>query len=135
MSANVTPIFPKVPRVDVVQFVNADGTTAKALVTPSTDGTRIANAVVTSDDTAAVTLVLSILKSAVTYKIGECVVPIGAGTNGTTAAKALFDSVQTPYLEPDGSLALPSGAVLQVAPKVAVTATKTLSVVTFGGDY
>lgn len=134
-SANRNPIFPESITTDTISFANADGTAVKALATPGANGRNIRAIAVASDDTAAVTLVLSILKSAVTYKIGETVVPIGAGTNGTAKAVNLLNSVDATWLNPDGSIDLASGAVLQVNAKVAVTATKKVDVVAFGADY
>lgn len=135
MSSNRTPIFPETITTDGITLINADGTAAKALSTPGASGRNIRAVSVTSDDTAAVRLTLSILKSAVTYKIGESVIPIGAGTNGTAKAINMLNSVDATWLNPDGSIDLASGAVLQVAAIAAVTAAKTVYVVAFGGDY
>jgi hypothetical protein len=40
-----------------------------------------------------------------------------------------------PWLDADGELFLPSGYKLQVAPRAAITAAKTVTVVCFAGDY
>lgn len=135
MPINRTPIFPEVLTTDAVQILPADTTVAKTLSTPGTNGRNLRAISCVSDDTAAVTVILSILKSAVSYKIGESVVPIGAGTNGSAKAVNLLNSVDATWLNADGTLDLASGAVLQVAAKVTITAAKTVNIVAHGGDY
>lgn len=135
MPINRNPIFPEVVTTDAVQIVNADGTTAKTLSTPGTNGRNITSIPCVSDDTAAVTVNLSILKGGTSYRIGQTVVPIGAGTNGTAKPVNLLNTVDATWLKPDGSIDLANGAVLQVAANVAVTAAKTVNIVAMGGDY
>jgi len=63
-------------------------------------------------------------------------VPAGAGTDGAAPAVNLLSAVALPgALQADGSLALGPLATLSVAAKVAVTATKVLSVSGLGGQY
>ena len=131
MAANTTPIFPGTVTTDAVKFENADGTTAKTLLTAGAAGTRVDAIVVTSTDTAARTLTLGLLKNAVTYRIGEIVVPIGAGTNGTEKP-ADGITLALPMLD---CLHIEAGCSLTVAAQVAVTAGKAIDVVALGGDY
>lgn len=135
MPINRNPIFPEVVTTDTVQILPADTTVAKTLSTPGLNGRNITAITCVSDDTASVTVVLSILKAAVSYKIGESVVAIGSGTNGVAHAVNLLNTVDATYLKPDGSLDLANGAVLQVNAKVTITAAKTVNIVAFGGDY
>lgn len=132
MAANTTPIFPGTVTTDAVRFENADGTTAKTLLTAGSAGTRVDAIIVTSTDTSAKTLTLGMLKGAVTYRIGEIVVPIGAGTNGTEKPADGF-TLALPF--GGGSINLEAGCSLTVAAQVAVTSGKALDVVAFGGDY
>lgn len=132
MAANTTPIFPGTVTTDAVRFENADGTTAKTLLTAGASGTRVDAITVTSTDTAARTLTLGLLKGEVTYRIGEIVVPIGAGTNGTEKPADGF-TLAIPFI--GGSINLEAGCSLTVAAQVAVTAGKAIAVVALGGDY
>lgn len=132
MAANTTPIFPGTVTTDAVRFENADGTTAKTLLTAGSAGTRVDSIVVTSTDTAAKTLTLGLLKGSVTYRIGEIVVPIGAGTNGTEKPA---DGITLALPSIGGSIHLESGCSLTVSAQVAVTSGKAIDVVAFGGDY
>lgn len=135
MAANRNPIFPATIKTSAAQILPADTTVAKTLVTPGADGTNIKAIGVVSDDTATETIILSLLISAVSYKIGESVIAIGSGTNGTAHAVNLLNSVDATYLNADGTLDLAFGSVLQIAAKATITAAKTLNVVAHHGDY
>ena len=135
MAANTSPIFGLTPNLAEVTFVNADGTGAKDLVSAGANGTKVTRIAVHSDDTAAVNLKLLIEDGATAYAVGVVRVAIGSGSDGAIAAVNLLNVAMLPWLDADGEFYLPSGYKLQVAPLVAVTANKTVTVVCFAMDY
>jgi hypothetical protein len=135
MAANTSPIFGLTANLAEVTFVNADGTTAKDLVSAGTNGTKVTRIAVHSDDTAAVNLKLLIHDGTTAYAVGVVRVAIGAGSDGAIAAVNLLNVALLPWLDADGEFFIPSGYKVQVAPLVAVTTAKTVTVVCFAMDY
>ena len=130
MAANTSPIFELTPKNAGVQIVPADTTAKKTVYTGGTNGSRIDQLTVTSNDTAAVTLMWYKTVSAVDYHIGDTVIPIGAGYTSV----ALVDAILT--LSPTlVYLVLASGEILKVAALATVTAAKTVDIVAQLGDY
>ena len=130
-----SPQFVSVPNVSAVTFVNADGTTAKTLWTPGSNGGRLGSISAVSDDTAAVSAQLYVRLSGTNYKIGTVSVPIGAGATTSVISLNLMVLSVLPFLDSDGALRLPSGSSVMIAPIAAVTAAKTATFVAFGGDF
>lgn len=135
MAANTAPIFVATANVAEVTFVNADGTTAKDLVSAGTDGTKVFRINCTSDDTSTVNMEVYIHDGTTAYLLGTVAVATLSGTDGSTAAVNVLDSTLIPGVDQDGELFIPSGYKLQVAPLAAVTAAKTVTVVCFAGNY
>jgi hypothetical protein len=121
----------------VVQFANADGTTAKALMTPGASGSRLDALFATSSDTVSNVLQLSVLKSGVTYIVGEVTIPANAGTNGVVKSVSVLNSTDLPALAGTeaGALYLESGAVLQGRMKTAAAGAFVVQLVGVGADY
>ena len=132
---NFKPIFQAAPKTECITRDNADGTTSTALYTAGTDGGLVDSVSVVSTDTVAVILVLSVDNGTTECQIGEVSIPAGSGSDGSSPAKNLLDAVALPFLQSGGGLALGASAVLKVAAKVAVTATKQLDITAYGGDY
>lgn len=135
MAANVDPIFQAQPKTTTLELDNADGTTALTLYTAGANGALIDNIAVTTDDTSNVTLVLKVNDGTSDFTIGEIVILDGAGTNGTDPAQNLLNAVSFPFLQAGGGLPLGPNFVLKVGAKSAITATKVVHCVAFGGDY
>jgi hypothetical protein len=135
MSANQRPIFVVAANVDAVTFVNADGTTPKALLTAGANGTKVLSIGVVSDDTVDRYLQLFLYDGATAYIAGTKLIPDLSGTNGTDPAIDLLDTLMLPWLDSDGEFFLPSGWSIRVAPTVAITAAKTMTVVGYAADY
>lgn len=135
MVANTAPIFGLAANLAEVTFVNADGTTAKDLVSAGANGTKVTRIAVHSDDTAASNLKLLIHDGTTAYPVGVVRVAIGAGNDGAAAAVNLLNQLMLPWLDIDGEFFIPNGYKIQVAPLVAVTAAKTVSIVCFAVDY
>jgi len=138
MAANQSPIFGLTPKTNAVTFVNADGTTAKTLVTAGANGCRVLSINVTSDDTATVTIqpYVQLLGAGSNYLLGgKAVVTLsGIGASPVTSVQVL-DPAQIAALLADGSLQLAGTDLLKVAPVAAVTAAKTVTIVAQWIDY
>lgn len=131
MASNKSAIFVKNPKTPVVQILPADTTTAKTIVTAGAEGSLIDSISVTSTDTSAVIIVISIG----TTPIGEIIIPAGSGTDGTSASVNLLQLTQLPFLQSNGSLPLGALGTLSVAAKVTITAATQVDIVAYYGDY
>lgn len=130
MAANTDPIFEKIPVVAGVTILPADTTTKKTVATGATDGTRIDQIAVSSNDTAAVNLAFYINDGSTDLYIGNLNVVAGAGY--LTVAR--LDAILT--LAPTlGYLWLPSGYILKANAVATITAAKQVDVVAMGGKY
>lgn len=122
-----------------VKFTSADGTTAKTLFTAGTNDSNVKSIVVHSDDTTARNIVLNRVNTGITYPIGTVNIPITAGATGSIASVDLINSTLIPGLPLDSTgkpyLPLKTGDTLTVAPLVAVTAAKTITITSFGEDF
>lgn len=131
--------LPQHIRTKGVQFVNADGTTAKTLYTVGAEDARLLSLTVVSDDTAAVNIQILLGIGGTDYPIGTVNVPIASGSNGTVNGIDLINATAIPGLPVDANgkryLPLEAGVVLKVKPLVAVTAAKTVSIVASLEDY
>lgn len=135
MAANTSPIFVSDVQTSAVTIVNADGTNKKTLVTAdATNGSRVLSVTATSDDTAVVDLDLFVKISGTSYKLGVKRIAIGSGYT-TVAATSVLDPAMIPSLMPDGSLVLGASHILEAAAQGAVTADKTVTLITQYGNY
>ena len=135
MPANTSPIFGLTANLSEATFVNADGTTPKVLWTPGANGGVLRRLNCRSDDTALINLDLQVHDGTTSYALGTAQVPIGAGSTAASASHQALDPEKQGWLTDDGEIFLPSGYTLRGNPQVAVTAAKTLSVVSVGVDY
>lgn len=135
MAANTSPIFVLTVNNKGVTFVNADGTTAKDIFVAGANGSRVGSVAATTTDTSNNLVILYIYDGSTAYRVGEITVTAASGTDGSTAAVNLLSLSTCPWLNSDGSVTLPSGWKLQAAVSSAVTAAKTLTLVSLGADY
>lgn len=139
MTVKSSPVLVQLPKVGLVQIVNADASNQKDAFTAGADGSKIVAVLAASDDTSARVLQLSILRSAVNYVLGSVNVPIASGTDGTAPAVDLLNSTQLVGLPTDNDgqryLLLENGDKLQVKSLTTVTAAKTVHVKTIAGNF
>lgn len=136
MPPNTLPIYPLTVQTSVASFVNADGTAEKTLVTAGSNGSRIDAVSITSTDTVARVLNVSINTGSTSYVVGTVNVPANSGTDAaTTAAVKLLQIGNLAWLDATGSVFLKAGWKLNLSPQVAVTSPKQISAVAFYGDY
>lgn len=144
MAANTTPIFPIAPVSVPTQFVNADGTTAKSIYSPTlTNGARVDKILVTNTDTAAYTLQIFLRKSATNYLLCSVPIPASAGNLSTVPPVDVFAIVSA--LVASGVfindamgnrvLYLDAASSLQAAMTGTITAAKAVNILVLGGEY
>lgn len=133
MAANNNPIFVETPKAIAMSVVAADTTTKKDVYLAGADGASIMTLQACSFDTVDRVMVLSYFDGTNSFQIGEVLVPLGAGTNGTVQPKRLFDNSLLPVLDNDGALIIGANAKLQINAKVAVTGN--IHVTGSAGDY
>lgn len=142
------PNFPGDPKVGLVFFQNADGTTAKTLFTASpTKGSKVVAIIGNSTDGTARDFRLSIVRSAVSHPLFTGQVPINAGNTNAIAPCAFLQlavtggTVSTPTgvlpIDQDGQvyILLQAGDALTLTPLVAVTAAAQVTFTAFAGDF
>lgn len=137
MPTTNTPIFAQTLINPVAQILPADTTSYKTIRTGSTNGDRIDNLLVTSNDTVARTLAFAINDGTLDHPIGEVTIAALSGTDTAAAVKAvnILTAANFPWLNSSGTLYLQAGYILKVKSYVAVTAAKQIDIVGFGGAY
>lgn len=136
MAANTSPIFVLTINNKGQTWVNADGSgVTKDVFVAGANGSRLASVAATSSDTSDRDFSLYAYDGSTAFLIGTVTVAAGAGNAGTTAAINLLSLSLNPWLNSDGSIALPSGWKLQVKNLTAVTSGKTVTLVALGADY
>jgi hypothetical protein len=139
MAKTTTPFFPATLNIGVATLVNADSTNKKTVLTAGSEGAKVVQVNVASDDTATADILLWMTISGVDYLLGMKTIAITAGFVTGTPAFSFFDGIQIPSLpiDRDGQryLLMPASAILKVSAKVAVTAAKTLYFTATGYDF
>ena len=124
-----------IQKVTGTTFVPADTTVAKTLCTAGANGSLLTGIFGQTNDTAANNV--KILIDGVW--IGTVRVAIGSGSDGAIPSTSLLNSTLMPFLifDSNGNLCLKLGptSVVTVAPLVAVTTAKTLSLQPTLEDY
>ncbi len=129
------PIYPDTIKNVGLLVENSDGTTAQDLVTAGVDGSRIDSISVTSDDTAAIDLIVNYNDGSTDHPIARVAVPVGAGTDGSTPPVSLLNADDMPFLGDDLSLYLEAAQKITISAQTAVTAAKKIVLVATYGNY
>jgi hypothetical protein len=140
MAANTSPIFIGTPITTGANLTNATGAGTKVTIcTAGSNGARILSINAVTSDTADndVNLFIQPGGSGTVYNIGGKTVAAGSGdlVASTTPSVNLLDPSQVSGILPDGTIQLAASDVLQAATVAIVTSGKTLSIVTFSGNY
>jgi hypothetical protein len=80
------PIFIATANLAEVTFTNADGTTAKDLISAGASGSKVLDIACTSDDTAAVDMEVYVHDGTTGYLVGTVNVPTLSGTDGSAGS-------------------------------------------------
>ena len=122
-----------------VTLVNADSTTLKDIFIAGANGSIIKNISACTTDTSTNNIQLYFHDGTTAYLVGTVPVVTLSGTNGVATTVNLITVGTFPITKYDNAgnkcIALESGQKLQVGVITAVTAAKTLTVVSFGEDY
>lgn len=130
-----TPAFVGTPHIELVKFVNADGTNSKTVFTPGTLGSRIMALAASSDDAAALQFHISLVRSSVRYKLDTFTIP-GATISQPTTNFNILDVDWLQWLDQqEPHLLMPADITIEIAPVAAVTSGKEVSIFAFAGDF
>ncbi len=132
-------VFTQNANIARATIVNADGTTAKTLITAGADDTKITGIALTTDDTAAVNVQVIHNDGSNDTVIGIVNVPITSGFAASTSGVDGFNATDLPQLPKNSAgnpyIMLKTGHSLKVAALAAVTSAKTLYAVALGEDF
>lgn len=122
-----------------ITFVNADGTTPKAVFTAGANDSILGMLSACSTDTSAVKCQVFLYDGSTNWLVGTVNVPTLSGTDGSANAIDLLNSTALPFCDLSDSgkriIKVKTGWSVRVAPVSAVTSTKTLTVVAAGDDF
>lgn len=137
MPTTNTPIFAQSLINPSAKILPADLTNFKTLRVGSANGDRIDNLIITSSDTVERTLQFAINDGSADYIIGEVKVGALSGQDGAANNKGVngLSPANFPGLNQTGSLFLQAGYLLKVRATSAVSASKEIACVSFGGAY
>jgi hypothetical protein len=139
MAKSTSLFLPKDIHNQSVVMTSADTTTPKLCFTAGADDSDVKAIMVTSNDTAAVNLLLYVTRGGTDYLIGTANIPIASGTNGVAPGIDLLSASVMAGLPLDNVgkryLPLKTGDTLKVGCLVTMTAAKSCWVSVFGQDY
>ena len=134
-----TPTYVGTPKVGLAQILPADTTANKTIVTAGASGSKITGLTLTSNDSAAKVVQVSLVRTAVTYILGSVAVPALSGTDGVAAGINVLTNTLIPGIPVDNDgqayIYLQSGDTLVAAVTVTLTAAKTISLTATFGDF
>lgn len=140
MAVTNTPIYPQSINQTAVTIVNADSTNKKTAYTAGANGSKIEAIYITNTDTNAYTMNIYETISGTDYLIGTVNIPLSSG-NTTSAPTVNLFNMSTNFgviLNRDASgnpyLYLAASAIIKVALTGAITAAKTMTIVSMGED-
>jgi hypothetical protein len=131
-------VFVQKPRWPHLQIVAADTTTAKTLFTCPADGAKIVGMFVTTSDTTANGVQISVLNTS-TYVIATVTVPLSAGYVAGAPAVNLLSGTNWPGLplDSDGNpyFYCESGDVLQAAATLTLVSAEVMNIFVVAANF
>lgn len=122
-----------------VKLLSADSNTLKTLYTAAADDAVVKSIMVSSTDTAALSIQLLVAKGADDYLLCQVSLPANSGNSSTIPAINLLSGIYAPGLPRDQAnnpiLPLEAGAVVKVKVVGTITAAKEISVVGVVEEY
>lgn len=138
MAKNQVVYFTKDIRFKPSQLLPADGTAAKQIFDPSTEGSRIDGIAISSTCNTQVTVLLQINNGSVVSKLGHITIPANAGTNGSVAVVSGLNRGNLPWLKIDANgnpyINLNYGMNIE-AKMLATLPNGQIDITVFGGNY
>lgn len=139
MAKNTQVYFTKDLRFKPTNFTSTDGTTAKQIFDPSTEGSRVDSIAISSTSASSKTLLLQINNGSVISKLGHINVPAGAGANGSVVVVSGLNKGNLPWLKIDACgnpyINLNFGMNLEVKLLGALSSGETIDVTVSGANY
>src|ERR1700679_4281743 len=118
MTYSNVPIFPQTINVGVVSQNNSSAGTAQTVFTAGSQGSKVEALGLTSTDTSARDVTVTLYRSSTAYQIATISVPAGAGNTDTIPGIDVLRNSQCPFLSYDNNgnriLYLMSGDVIQI---------------------
>jgi hypothetical protein len=130
-----TPQFVSAPFGAITTFVNADGTNTKTLYTSPSGGCRVDRFFVTSDDTAARDIIISLYDGSTTITLDRVTLRPSTSTRVISNWNILDPNRLTFLNIIDPDFILPATFAFKMAMATAVTSGKTVSILIFGGTF
>lgn len=127
-----SPQFISSPNTKGTSFANSDGTTAKTIFTPGSNGSRVHAISIVSTDTSARDITLAIVQSSVAYIIARFTL---AAASTITITNGLDNYLMPWILSSDPYLILQNGTTLQANMEATITSGKKVDIAVFGGDF
>lgn len=139
MAKSVNLNFPQNVNNAAVTFVNADSTDEKVLFMAGANDSRVISVIGTTTDTSANNVKVMLSDGTNLHLIGTVRLATLSGTDGAAVSVDILNSTSIPGLPVDANgkryIPLKTGWSVQVAPLVAVTAAKLLTLTAIGEDY
>lgn len=139
MAKNTEIFFTKAVRFKPTPYSNSDGTAAKQIFTPSSEGSRVTLMAISSTSASQKTLLLQVNDGTNISLLGHINVPAGAGTNGSVAVVSGLNRGNLPWLQIDSDgnpfVDLNYGMNLEAKLLAGLSSGEQLTVVIGGGNY
>jgi hypothetical protein len=130
-----TPAFVGTPHIELTKFVHSDGTNYKPVFAPAASSSRLMALTATSDDSAALQFHISLVRDSVRYKLDTFTIPGATITQPTTNFNILDEDWLRFLTALELHLLMNAAITIEIAPLVAVTDGREVSVFAFAGDY
>lgn len=140
MAVTSSPVCVQTPKAGVQQILNADASGWKTVVTGGSNGTKITALMLTSTDTSNRIVQIAVSRGGTHYIFGTVTVTAGAGTDGVTAAVAVFSSSLIPNLPIDNDgqpyvFLSNASDTLDISSTSTVTSGKIINALAMEGDF
>ncbi|PJJ79973.1 hypothetical protein [Mucilaginibacter auburnensis] len=139
MAKNTEIFFTKAVRFKPTAYNSADGTTAKQVFAPSSEGSRVTLMAISSTSATQKTVLLQVNDGTNISLMGHITVPAAAGTNGSVPVVSGLNRGNLPWLQIDSDgnpfIDLNYGMNLEAKLLAALSSGEQLTIVVGGGNY
>ena len=136
---SASPTFVATPKITPAAFTNADSAnTKKTIHTAGASGSKVVSVNATSTETANARVAqLWLTRSATSYLLGSCNIPVNSGFDGIITTVNLLSLLPGLPVDNDGQvyLFLESGDTLQASTTTQVASGKEVDIVAIAGDF
>lgn len=139
MAVTHAGVFAQTPKITPAAFTNADSAnTKKTIVTAGSDGSKVVAVTATSTETANARVAqIWLTRSATSYLLASCNIPVNSGFDGTVATVNLLSLFTGLPTDNDGQvyLFLESGDTLQASTTTQVASGKEVDITAIFGNF